>query len=73
MAWKLNVFTGRLDYHKVGTYQAFTDANVTTWLVTHGFMEAAPYVAPGDAGGQVLQDDDGQVFQDDDGQVMQDG
>ena len=27
-----------------GPYQLFTDVNVTTWLTTYGFMEAAPAV-----------------------------
>jgi hypothetical protein len=73
MAWKLNPFTGKFDYHKTGIYELFSDANVTTWLVTHGFMAAATVVPPAaEVAGQVLQDDDGQVFYDDDGQVMQD-
>ena len=50
-------------------------ADMAAWvayMITYGWMEAAPAVpTTAAAGGQVLQDDAGQVFQDDDGQVLQ--
>jgi len=73
MAFKLNPFTGKLDFYAKGAYQPFADPNVTTWAVASDLMYPAPAVPSAAAvAGQVLQDADGHVFQDDDGQVLQD-
>jgi hypothetical protein len=56
---------------QTGAYQLFTDANVTTWLQTYGFMGAAP-AAPAVGGGIEFEDRAGVEFEDREGVGFED-